>query len=46
MSTRDPFGDFDFTRDVDGMFSSRADNIFLAKVSYWFRRKQRCTFPS
>lgn len=33
-----PFGDFSFSRDADGVFSSRPDNIFLVKVSYWFGR--------
>jgi hypothetical protein len=33
-----PFGDFRFSRDADGVFSARPDNIFLMKVSYWFGR--------
>ncbi|HEX6309373.1 MAG TPA: DUF5916 domain-containing protein [Longimicrobiales bacterium] len=35
---RQPFGDFSLSRDADGIFSSRPDNIFLMKVSYWFGR--------
>ncbi|HEX6135574.1 MAG TPA: DUF5916 domain-containing protein [Longimicrobiales bacterium] len=35
---RHPFGDFSLSRDADGVFSSRPDNIFLMKVSYWFGR--------
>jgi hypothetical protein len=32
------FGDFSFSRDADGVFDTRPDNIFLMKVSYWFGR--------
>lgn len=31
----EPIGDFDFRRDVDAVFSSRADNVFLVKINYW-----------
>jgi hypothetical protein len=31
-----PYGDFSLSRDVDGVFDTRPDNIFLLKVSYWF----------
>jgi hypothetical protein len=37
-SGRQPFGDFSFSRDADGVFSARPDNIFLMKASYWFGR--------
>ncbi|HEX2077344.1 MAG TPA: DUF5916 domain-containing protein [Longimicrobium sp.] len=30
-----PFGDFDLSRDADGVFGAAPDNIFLLKVSYW-----------
>jgi len=30
-----PFGDFDFSRDADGLFSAAPDDVFLIKVSYW-----------
>ncbi|MBD3615321.1 MAG: hypothetical protein HUJ22_02020 [Gracilimonas sp.] len=29
-------GDFDFTRDLKGLFQSKPTNVFLVKVSYWF----------
>jgi hypothetical protein len=28
-------GDFDLGRDVDGLFSSASDNVFLIKATYW-----------
>ena len=28
-------GDFDFGRDVEGVFNSHPDNIFVIKMSYW-----------
>lgn len=28
-------GDFDFGRDLDGLLGSRADNVFMLKLSYW-----------
>jgi hypothetical protein len=34
----EPFGDFSFSRDAGGVFSTRPDNIFLLKASYWFGR--------
>ncbi len=34
-SSVDPFGDFDFGRDTDGLFGAPTDNIFLVKVTYW-----------
>jgi hypothetical protein len=30
-----PVGDFEFGRDIRGLFDTPADNIFLVKVSYW-----------
>ena len=33
-----PFGDFRFRRDADGVFDARPDNIFLVKLSYWLGR--------
>jgi len=30
-----PVGDFEFGRNVDSVFGSPPDNIFLVKVSYW-----------
>ena len=33
-----PFGDFDFRRDVGAPFRQHADNTFLVKMSYWFGR--------
>jgi hypothetical protein len=30
-----PFGDFDLTRDADGLFGAAPDDVFLIKVSYW-----------
>jgi hypothetical protein len=30
-----PFGDFDLSRDADGVFGAAPDNVFLLKVSYW-----------
>jgi hypothetical protein len=38
QQTRDgfePIGDFDLGRDVDAIFSARADNVFLVKINYW-----------
>ncbi|MDX1577439.1 MAG: DUF5916 domain-containing protein [Gemmatimonadota bacterium] len=34
-SSSDPFGDFDFGRDADGLFGAPTDNIFLLKLTYW-----------
>jgi hypothetical protein len=31
-------GDLRFSRDVDALFSAKADNIFLVKVNYWINR--------
>jgi hypothetical protein len=31
-------GEFDFGRDFGALFSERADNIFVVKMSYWFGR--------
>ena len=31
----EPFGDFDLTRDADGLFGAAPDDVFLIKVSYW-----------
>jgi hypothetical protein len=31
-------GDMRFSRDVDALFSAKADNIFLVKVNYWINR--------
>ncbi|HEX2208655.1 MAG TPA: DUF5916 domain-containing protein [Longimicrobium sp.] len=31
-----PFGDFDLSRDADGLFGAAPDDVFLIKVSYWF----------
>jgi hypothetical protein len=30
-----PIGTIDFGRDLDALFDAKADNIFLAKLSYW-----------
>ena len=35
-SGQESFGDFSFSRDVNGVFSAKPDNIFLVKVAYWF----------
>ena len=38
QQTRDsfsPIGDFGLSRDLDTLFRTRPDNIFLVKVSYW-----------
>jgi hypothetical protein len=37
-SDTEPFGDFDFTRDRQGLFSTRPDNILLVKASWWLSR--------
>jgi hypothetical protein len=29
------FGDFDFGRDVNGVFGAKPENVFLVKFSYW-----------
>jgi hypothetical protein len=34
--TDDWVGRFDLSRDVSGMFSTPADNIFAIKINYWF----------
>lgn len=34
-SGSEPFGDFNFTRDRQALFSARPDNIFLVKATYW-----------
>lgn len=34
-NTFQPRGDFEFGRDIDGLFGARPDNVFLMKVSYW-----------
>ena len=31
-------GDLSFSRDVDALFSAKADNIFLVKVNFWVNR--------
>jgi hypothetical protein len=31
-------GDLRFSRDVDALFSAKADNIFLIKMNYWINR--------
>jgi len=31
-------GDLRFSRDVDALFSAKADNIFLVKLNYWINR--------
>ncbi len=31
-------GDLQFSRDVDALFSAKADNIFLVKLNYWINR--------
>jgi hypothetical protein len=33
-----PFGDFDLSRDAQGVFDAPPDNVFVVKVSYWFGR--------
>jgi hypothetical protein len=30
-----PYGDFDLSRDADGVFGAAPDDVFLIKVSYW-----------
>ncbi len=30
------FGDFDWGRDLPGIFDSASDNVFLIKLNYWF----------
>ena len=37
-SGQQPFGDFRFSRDVNGVFSAKPDNVFLIKMTYWFGR--------
>lgn len=32
-----PVGDFDFNRDIDALFETDADDIFLVKLSYWLQ---------
>jgi hypothetical protein len=32
------YGDFEFNRDRQGLFSTRPDNIFLVKASWWLAR--------
>ena len=34
----EPYGNFDFGRDRSGLFSTRPDNIFLVKASWWLAR--------
>jgi hypothetical protein len=34
-SSNIPLGDFDFSRDWQGMFNTRPDNIWLVKASWW-----------
>jgi hypothetical protein len=35
-SSTDPYGDFDFGRDTDGLFGAPTDNIVLVKLTYRF----------
>jgi hypothetical protein len=37
-SASEAFGDFNFARDRTGLFSTRPDNIFLVKASWWLPR--------
>ena len=37
-SDNEPYGNFDFGRDRSGLFSTRPDNIFLVKASWWLAR--------
>jgi len=37
-SASESFGDFNFARDRAGLFSTRPDNIFLVKASWWLPR--------
>ena len=30
-----PYGDFDFSRDAQGLLATRPDNIFIVKASWW-----------
>jgi hypothetical protein len=32
----DDFGDFGFNRDFNDMFDTVSDNVFLAKINYWW----------
>ena len=32
----DEFGDFGFDRDLNDMFNTVSDNVFLAKINYWW----------
>ena len=34
-SQAQPYGDFDLTRDVPGVFGARPDNVFVVKATYW-----------
>jgi len=34
-SDTQPYGDFDFSRDEQGLLATRPDNIFIVKVSWW-----------
>ncbi len=34
-SDSEPYGDFDFSRDEQGLFATRPDNIFIVKASWW-----------
>jgi len=34
-NSTDPYGNFDFGRDADGLFGAPTDNIFLVKMTYW-----------
>ncbi len=37
-SDAEPFGDFEFSRDVSALFHAPATNVFLVKASYWIGR--------
>lgn len=37
-SDQQAFGDFDFSRDRDGLLATRPDNILLVKASWWLAR--------
>jgi hypothetical protein len=30
-----PYGDFNFSRDEQGLLAARPDNIFIVKASWW-----------
>jgi hypothetical protein len=42
-SDTQPYGDFDFTRDREGLLSTKPDNIFLVKASWWLARRSTTT---